>query len=209
MFDMAFQSVWYSTGLPEKLVKTIDEELFSEFKDSMEVSSLYKGEVNKETRNSSNAWIPSGHWLPGFLWHYVSLANRSNFLYDIDCIDMNSIQYTQYTEGQFYKWHTDHGLLNMYKPETEDTTGEQYISDKINTEYENVRKLSIVMQLSDPSDYEGGNLQLLDENGRNYFAPRKRGTMIVFDSRTQHRVLKVTKGVRKSLVGWVVGPRWK
>ena len=88
MFDMAFQSVWYSTGLPEKLVKTIDEELFSEFKDSMEVSSLYKGEVNKETRNSSNAWIPSGHWLPGFLWHYVSLANRSNFLYDIDCIDM-------------------------------------------------------------------------------------------------------------------------
>lgn len=206
---MAFQSVWYSTGLPEKLVKTIDEELFNEFGNSMEVSGLYKGEVNAKTRNSSNAWIPSAHWLPGFLWHYVTLSNRSNFLYDIDCIDMNSIQYTQYTEGQFYKWHTDYGLLNMYKPETEDTGGEQYISDKINTEYENVRKLSIVMQLSDPSDYEGGNLQLLDENGKSYFAPRTRGTVIIFDSRTPHRVLKVTSGVRRSIVGWVVGPRWK
>ena len=65
------------------------------------------------------------------------------------------------------------------------------------------------MQLSDPDDYEGGNVQLLDEGNNSYFAPRKRGTMIFFDSRTQHRVLKVTKGVRKSLVGWVCGPRWR
>ena len=72
-----------------------------------------------------------------------------------------------------------------------------------------VRKLSFALQLSDPDDYEGGNVQLLDESGSNYLAPRKRGTMILFDSRTQHRVLKVTKGVRKSIVGWTVGPRWK
>ena len=72
-----------------------------------------------------------------------------------------------------------------------------------------VRKLSFVLQLSDPDDYEGGNLQLLDEGGKSYIAPRQRGTMILFDSRTQHRVLKVTKGCRKSLVGWTVGPRWK
>jgi predicted 2-oxoglutarate/Fe(II)-dependent dioxygenase YbiX len=62
-----------------------------------------------------------------------------------------------------------------------------------------------VVQLSDPDDYEGGNLQLLDEAGNSYIAPRKRGTVILFDSRTQHRVLKVTKGTRKSLVGWCVG----
>jgi len=65
------------------------------------------------------------------------------------------------------------------------------------------------MQLSDPEDYEGGNLQLMDENGKTYFAPRTRGTIIIFDSRTQHRVLKVTSGVRRSIVAWVVGPRWK
>ena len=33
--------------------------------------------------------------------------------------------------------------------------------------------------------------------------------MILFDSRTQHRVLKVKSGVRKSIVGWTVGPRWR
>ena len=56
---------------------------------------------------------------------------------------------------------------------------------------------------------KGGNLQLLDEAGNSYIAPRKRGTVILIDSRTQHRVLKVTKGTRKSLVGWTVGKRWR
>ena len=45
--------------------------------------------------------------------------------------------------------------------------------------------------------------------GKSYIVPRKRGTIVLFDSRTQHRVLKVTKGTRKSIVGWTVGPRWK
>ena len=40
--------------------------------------------------------------------------------------------------------------------------------------------------------------------GNSYFAPRKRGTIVLFDSRTSHRVLKVTKGTRKSIVGWTV-----
>jgi predicted 2-oxoglutarate/Fe(II)-dependent dioxygenase YbiX len=206
---MAFQSVWFTTGLPEKLVETIDQELFSQFEDQMQQSILYGGSVDLKKRNSQNAWIPAGHWVSGFLWNYVQLSNRSNFLYDIDCIDMNSLQYTKYQEGQFYGWHNDAGLTNCYKPKTNDTSGKEWIDDKINTEFEMVRKLSIVMQLSDPEDYEGGNLQLLDENGKSYFAPRQRGTVIIFDSRTQHRVLKVTKGIRRSIVGWVVGPRWK
>ena len=47
------------------------------------------------------------------------------------------------------------------------------------------------------------------ETGKSYIAPRQRGTIILFDSRTQHRVQKVKSGVRKSLVGWVVGNRWR
>jgi len=54
--------------------------------------------------------------------------------------------------------------------------------------------------LSDPDTYEGGNLQLLDQSGKSYVAPRQRGTIILFDSRAQHRVQKVTKGVRKVLL---------
>ena len=86
---------------------------------------------------------------------------------------------------------------------------DEQATDFINTNCELVRKLSFAMQLSDPDDYEGGNVQLLDETGKSYLAPRKKGTIMLFDSRTSHRVLKVTKGIRKSLVGWTVGPRWK
>ena len=52
-------------------------------------------------------------------------------------------------------------------------------------------------------------MQLMDGAGKSYIAPRQRGCIILFDSRTPHRVLKVTKGTRRSIVGWVVGPRWK
>ena len=79
----------------------------------------------------------------------------------------------------------------------------------MNENLELVRKLSFAMQLSYNDDYEGGNVQLMDEAGNAYVVPRQRGCIVLFDSRTQHRVLKVTKGVRKSLVGWTVGPRWK
>ena len=81
--------------------------------------------------------------------------------------------------------------------------------DFVNENIEMVRKLSFAMQLSHPDDYEGGNVQLMDEAGKSYIVPRRRGTIVLFDSRTQHRVHKVRKGVRKSIVGWCVGPRWK
>ena len=42
-----------------------------------------------------------------------------------------------------------------------------------------------------------------------FTAPKNRGCMIVFDSRTIHRVTNIESGIRKSLVGWVLGPRWK
>ena len=81
--------------------------------------------------------------------------------------------------------------------------------DYLNKQTEYVRKLSFTLQLSDPDDYEGGNVELISEANQNYIAPRQRGAIILFDSRTQHRVNKVTKGTRRSIVGWVVGPRWK
>ena len=136
-------------------------------------------------------------------------ANRENFLYDLRCIDGESVQYTRYDVGQYYGWHNDAGLQTQYKPVTVGGRLEGMGQDFVNENVELVRKLSFAMQLSDPDEYEGGNVQLMDEAGKSYIAPRQRGSIMLFDSRTQHRVLKVTKGVRKSLVGWVLGPRWK
>ena len=206
---MAYQSIWYFTDLPKDIIDIIEQDLEVKFDNEMADSKLVGDLLNKEKRNSQNAWVPTDHWLGGFLWHYIQRANRENFLYDLRCIDGESMQYTQYKEGQYYNWHNDSGLSDQNKPMNSGSHIEGLAADYLNENAELVRKLSFVLQLSDPSEYEGGNLQLIDEGGRCYFAPRKRGTVILFDSRTQHRVLKVTKGLRKSIVGWTVGPRWK
>ena len=206
---MAFQSVWYYTNLPEDIVEIIERDLEENYDYQMADSRLHGDALNKEKRNSQNAWIPTEHWVAGFLWHYVQRANRENFLYNLRNIDGESLQYTRYGEGQFYGWHNDAGLANQYKPMSVGNREDGLASDFVNENIEMVRKLSFSIQLSDPDDYEGGNLQLMDETGRIYIAPRQKGCICLFDSRTQHRVLPVKKGIRKSIVGWTVGPRWK
>jgi PKHD-type hydroxylase len=206
---LAFQTVWYYSDIPEDIVSILEKDLRENFDHQMDDSRLMGDALNKDKRNSQNTWVPSSHWLGGFMWHYIERANRENFLYDLRCIDGESMQYTQYNPGQFYGWHNDSGLSCHYKPVTVGNRMEGRAQDFVEENTELVRKLSFVLQLSDPDDYEGGNLQLLDETGKSYFAPRKRGTIILFDSRTQHRVLPVKSGIRKSIVGWTVGPRWK
>ena len=206
---MAFQSIWYFSQLSTKVIDSLVEDFTEQFDPMMDDSRLMGDALNKDKRNSKNAWVPSEHWAGGFVWHYVERANRENFLYDIRNIDGESMQYTQYGVGEFYNWHNDAGLSTQYKPVSTGNRQDGLAQDFVNENIELVRKLSFVLQLSDPDDYEGGNLQLLDEAGHSYMAPRKRGTMILFDSRTQHRVLKVKSGVRKSIVGWTVGPRWR
>ena len=206
---MAFQSVWYFSDLPEDIVNIIEKDLTDNFDYQMGDSKLMGDALNKDKRNSKNAWVPTNHWLGGFIWHYVQRANRENFLYDLRNIDGESMQYTQYGPGEFYGWHNDAGLAGHYKPQAVGNRVDGLANDFVNENIELVRKLSFSLQLSSPDDYEGGNVQFLDEAGNSYFAPRKKGTVVIFDSRTQHRVLPVKSGLRKSLVGWVVGNRWR
>lgn len=209
---MAYQSVWHFSKLPKSIVDIVEEEIkeFDTYAQESKVGGSKGGQVDEDIRSSKNAWIPTTHWVGGLVWHYIKMANDQNFLYDLNHIDGHSMQYTIYEENKFYTWHIDEGLRELHKPEAvNNRDNELVVRDFLVKNTETVRKLSVVLQLSDPEDYEGGNLELKDEAGQNYFAPRERGTIIIFDSRTQHQVLPVTKGLRKSLVAWVVGPRWK
>ena len=71
------------------------------------------------------------------------------------------------------------------------------------------RKLSFSLILSDPSEYEGGQFQIMSYNNKMYEVPQEKGNLIIFDSQAVHRVRPIKSGVRKSLVGWVIGPRWR
>ena len=211
---MAFQSIWYFTDLPEDIVNILDKDLADNFDFTMDESKLMGQQVRKDKRNSDNAWISSDHWIAGFLWHYVNKANQENFLYDLTHIDGESLQYTRYAEGQYYSWHNDAGLPQYYKPMSDKNSSGSYENENNHRDFlsrncEMIRKLSFSLQLSDPDDYEGGNVEFIDETDKSFIGPRQRGAIILFDSRTKHRVNKVTKGVRRSIVGWVLGPRWK
>ena len=208
---MAYTSVWFLTDLPSNVVSEIEKDLSINFDGGFENSSLIDGSTIVSKRNSLNTWIPDHHWITGFLWNYVMKANNENFLYDLQCLDSGALQYTCYKEGMFYGWHTDGGMATNYKPMINNRTliNEDVTTDYLKKNVEKVRKLSFSLQLSNHDDYEGGNVEFFDEDRKKYVAPRHRGSIIFFDSRTVHRVTKVRSGIRKSIVGWVLGPRWR
>ena len=139
------------------------------------------------------------------------LANRTNFNYNLTRIDHELMQYTHYGEGMYYNWHTDGDIDTAYTPISGESnyTQESLAQDHVIQNADLVRKLSFVLQLSNPENYEGGELQIEDALGNIVSVTKNKGAIIFFDSRTRHRVSKVTKGSRQSLVGWVVGPMWK
>jgi len=177
-------------------------------------------EASKGIRNSGVAWIDGSNWVAGFIWYYIMKANHENFRYDIEGIDSNELQYTEYQKGEYYDWHIDDDINRCLINDRLLTSSDNHGENLAILAGEYVRKLSFTIQLSDPEDYEGGELEFKVNNyGSNkrgdfnleesFFAPNRKGTMIIFDSRTEHRVNVVKSGVRKSLVGWIVGPRWK
>ena len=94
---------------------------------------------------------------------------------------------------------------------TEYNSPSGYYKSHIDKAYgSNIRKLSIVLQLSNPEDYKGGELQLLND-GEKYPVnlSKNRATLLAFPSYTLHRVTPLTSGTRYSLVGWVTGNPFK
>ena len=205
---MASSVCWEFTELPVEVIDILENDI-KKFDTSIQPSLLVGDFSNTHIRSSQNTWINTSHWIGGWLWYYVSKINRANFLYDITDIDNETLQYTHYKEGQFYSWHSDTALDTYHKPQVRYASTVGRGQEEMIQSGEYVRKLSFTLQLSEPTDYRGGEVEFLDSEGQRFLAPKQRGTMIVFDSRTRHRVRKVKEGIRKSIVGWVVGPRWK
>ena len=205
---MAFLTTWSMTDLPSEMIDILEKDI-EKFDDWQDDSKVMGNQLAPKIRNSKNAWIPTEHWIGGWVWYYIQKANRENFLYDLWDIDGGSIQYTHYEPGDYYTWHVDGDITSSFKPNIKPGSGVNISEDQVLQKGECVRKLSFSLQLSDAKDYKGGEVEFINSAGERYFAPKQKGTLIVFDSRTKHRVRTVKSGLRKSLVGWVVGPRWK
>lgn len=152
------------------------------------VGADQEGTLNEKTRDSDIMWIyhdQTSDWLFRKFGELVSNVNGDFFMYDIELFD--AFQYTIYRENNHYNWHIDMG---------------NYSSN-----YE--RKISATIMLSDPSEYEGGELHLVaggDVENPVIMKP-KLGDVVFFASWMPHKVAPIVSGVRKSLVVWVLGKR--
>jgi len=154
-----------------------------------------KATVNKAVRVSTIRWLPQN--VPECFGIYQEIdrlfkeANSESFGFDLSHV--HGVQFTEYDSKNNggYDWHKDLVWLET------------------NTKFQ--RKLSLVVNLTKKPDFEGGRLEFLTE-GQKLDIPEKfadRGTVIVFPSFLTHRVPRVTKGVRHSLVSWCCGPHFR
>lgn len=96
---MASQTLCYTTILPNDIISIIERDLAEQYDETVDPSRVGGDVLDTNIRQSQNSWIPSHHWANGFIMHYVNIANKTNFLYDLNGIDAETVQYTVYNEG--------------------------------------------------------------------------------------------------------------
>ena len=162
------------------------------------VAGTYKGNgadvVNEsvrkvqEVRFSDEIILSDGFNLTKHLLMSFEMANTLFFNFDISN-KMSKIRMLRYEDTGKYDWHLD-----------------------IGNEQTSVRKITAIIQLSDENDYDGGNFEfsMTDETGENTaVGGRKKGSLILFPSYLGHRVSPLTRGVRYSVLTWMLGNAFK
>ena len=150
------------------------------------------GQGYEDIRRTLVAWMergPETELLYRRMEEAVLALNARFFRFDLS--GLASFQYALYggTEGGHFDWHKDYGR------DPGDPAREP-------------RKLTLSLQLSDASDYEGCELQVRAGNQIDT-APRARGTLIAFPANVLHQVTPIRAGTRKALVVWAVGPEFR
>ena len=146
-----------------------------------------EGATDTKKRVTTISWIPfkeMGHMYED-LNTFIQKANENHFGFGDIRVTENA-QFTEYPEGGFYDWHMDCDVNMGHEPP--------------------VRKISMTLLLNDPSEFEGGDLELMAPGK---FANLKQGHAICFASFLNHRVNPVTRGMRQSLVVWFGGKAFR
>jgi len=160
---------------------------------ALEKAELSVGGAGYENiRATKVAWVPRGtqtQHLYRRMEEAVLEINARFLRFDLSALA--DLQYAVYggQEGGHFDWHKDYGR------DPSDPGQEP-------------RKLTLSLQLSDPSDYEGCDLQVRGGHQIDT-APRTRGTLIAFPANVLHQVTPIRAGIRRSLVAWAVGPDFR
>lgn len=142
--------------------------------------------VDENIRSTDVIWEGFMTPIGSVMQAYTSAANQqAEWNYDISSMEEVQIGKYDAKKEAYYDWHIDTEVP---------LTGKQ-------------RKLTAVILLNDPTEFEGGQLEI-EHADKNNLLPSK-GSIVVFPSFMRHRVTKVTKGVRYTAVAWVSGPAFR
>ena len=142
---------------------------------------------NSNVRSSEVCWLYSTddlEWVFKKLTDVILDLNERFFKFDIFGLN-EGLQFTNYkAPSDKYGKHIDRRYMDL------------------------IRKLSLSVQLTNPKDYEGGEL-ILYESEVGTTMEKEQGILVLFPSYILHEVKPVTKGERNSLVSWVTGKQFK
>ena len=174
----------YYFNVKDIFTKEECDRIINSFSDVTLKKSVVEKENNKSPRKNKTAWVEMNNdndWIYQRLQGVASHFNKEHFKFNLEWARLELIQFSKYEKGDYYTWHMDLG----------------------NNPNSIGRKISLVVQLSDPGKYDGGELQmgLIDDEA--YTAYKDKGSVTIFSSTMRHRVTPVTRGVRYSLVAWV------
>ncbi len=178
--------VWWESGFTEQELDWLQEQA-RKADQQAQVGGDPQGPDLAKIRRSQISWLnktPDTAWVFQKLGQIASSLNAKYYRFDLTGFG-EPFQLTNYVQSEqgMYGWHQDY-----------------------NTNVS--RKFSLVLQLSDPSQYEGGNLQVMT-GGQPQTVRKQRGLVAAFPSYVLHQVTPVTSGNRQSLVAWASGPAFK
>ena len=149
--------------------------------------------VDKNVRSSQVAWLQYDNRSAVYWNAFTDIISRVNsqfFQFDLsgcyEAIQLGTYKAVEDDPGH-YNWHVDADVGGNGIP----------------------RKLSMSFLLSDPDEFEGGELQVMTDNSNIITLEQKRGRAWFFPSWMLHRVTPVTRGIRRSAVLWVSGPAFR
>lgn len=156
----------------------------------MQDAGLVRQTTAHTIRRAELSWLddlPQAAWVIDRMIRVVAEANRDAFHFDLAEF-AESPQVARYgaERAAHFDWHSDIGAGALAAK----------------------RKLTIVVQLSEPEAYQNGTLELQPDSNV-LQAPRTQGTAILFPSFVLHRVTPVTSGTRWSLTLWAHGPDFR
>ena len=178
--------VWWEGGFTEQELDWLQEQA-RKADQQAQVGGDPQGADLAKIRRSQISWLnktPDTAWVFQKLGQIASSLNAKYYRFDLTGFG-EPFQLTNYVQSEqgMYGWHQDY-----------------------NTNIS--RKFSLVLQLSDPSQYEGGNLQVMT-GGQPETVRKQRGLVAAFPSYVLHQVTPVTSGNRQSLVAWISGPAFR